>query len=73
MLQNVIALSVLFGGVACLWLAKKNNEIMYSTFNNKQEIGLELLGRKGTRFIYYLVGIGLLIISILLFIGKIKI
>lgn len=73
MLENLIALAVGCGGIACLWLAIKNSEIMYSTSNWNQEAGLKFFGKRGTRFIYCVVGLGLVTFSILLFIGKVKI
>ena len=52
-------------GIACLKWAWQNDEIMYNTFGSyRSKMGLALLGRAGTRMVYFLIGLALTVGSI---------
>lgn len=52
-------------GIACLKWAWQNDEIMFNTFGSyKSEMGLALLGRAGTRLLYFAIGLALTVGSI---------
>lgn len=62
LLGSVAALAF---GIACLKWAWHNDEIMYNTFGSyRSEMGLAVLGRAGTRLIYFLIGLALTVGSI---------
>ena len=48
-------------GFLSFYLAYINSEIIYGVSNPRQEIGLALLGRNGTRVIYFILGICMMV------------
>ncbi len=54
--------AALIFGLACLKWSWKNDELIYNTYGNyKSQFGLALLGRAGTRLLYFLIGLALVL------------